>query len=56
MRERLLEEKLVESVFVESAQRVLNVRRDNPRQRGPNVALNQPSRRTADYYSDCGCG
>ena len=49
-------EKLVESVFVESAERVLNVRRDNPRQRGPNVALNQPSRRTTDYYSDCGCG
>ena len=49
-------EKLVESVFVESAQRVLNVRRDNPRQRGPNVALSQPSRRNTDYMGDCGCG
>ena len=48
-------EKLVESVFVESAQRVLNVRRDHPRQRGPNIALAQPSRRTTDY-DYCGCG
>ena len=49
-------EKLVESVFVESAERVLNVRRDNPRQRGPNVALAGPSRRNTDYMADCGCG
>merc|ERR1712138_367774 len=37
-------EKLVESVFVESAQR------------GLNVALSQPSRRNTDYMGDCGCG
>ena len=49
-------EKLVESVFVESAERVLNVRRDNPRQRGANVALAGPSRRNTDYMADCGCG
>ena len=48
-------EKLVESVFVESAQRVLNVRRDNPRQRGPNVALaGRPGEPIGLHY--CGCG
>jgi small GTP-binding protein len=46
---------LVESVFVESAQRVLNVRRANPRPRGPHVALAQPHRPSTDY-TDCGCG
>ena len=49
-------EKLVESVFVESAQRVLNVRRDNPRQRGPKVALAGPSRNQSTNYTDCNCG
>ena len=49
-------EKLVESVFVESAERVLNVRRDNPRQRGANVAVNISARRTTDYTDCGGCG
>jgi small GTP-binding protein len=48
-------EPLVDSVFVESAQRVLNVRRANPRPRVPHVALAQPRRSSTDY-TDCGCG
>lgn len=47
---------LVESVFVESAQRVLAVQRANPRAKSSaNVKLQPESRSKKDDF-DCGCG
>mmetsp|Transcript_11380 Transcript_11380/g.35045 ORF Transcript_11380/g.35045 Transcript_11380/m.35045 type:complete len:208 (+) Transcript_11380:187-810(+) len=48
---------LVESVFVESAQRVLAVQRANPRAKGSAVKL-QPEQRAKkdDFMGDCSCG
>ena len=46
---------LVESVFVESAQRVLAVQRANPRAKSAAVKLQPESRAKKDDF-DCGCG
>ncbi|KAJ8602187.1 hypothetical protein CTAYLR_003523 [Chrysophaeum taylorii] len=45
----------VEQIFLESAHRVLNVQKSNPRAKSPSVKLSQTNAQNKDNI-DCGCG